>query len=391
MADRTSNLRRSRVAATAAVAATYVYFLLFAQFAFLEQLKAHLDAKGVQAAMAAMGGMGLATSLVVAFAATVSRRALHRWFLAAGITALVSPAVSSPAALLVLAGAIGVATAGVTVSLAVLLPGWARGWLGRAAGVGTGIAYLLANLPGIFDGSVTRRAAVAALAAAVGLIALQFAAEEGRDAPEPSGPLRLWALLPGFLALVWLDSAVFAVVQQSALATDTWGSAQRSVLQGVVHAAAAVVAGVLLDRGRFASVLIGAFATFAVAFSWLDPGSAYLAIAGPIYAVGISLYSTALVVAPARAAEGRLAMRAGVLFGVAGWIGSALGVGMAQDLGYVPRWFVVVAGVAVGVVVLASTQARRRSALPEVVAVGAMLKGRESLVSRSRPETATEP
>src|SRR5690606_22275675 len=104
--------------------------------AFLEQLKAHLDAAGVKAAMASMGVMGLATSLTIAFAASASRRTLHGWFLAAGITAIVSPAVSGPAALLVLAGFIGIATAGVTVSLAVLLPGWAGGWLGRAAGLG---------------------------------------------------------------------------------------------------------------------------------------------------------------------------------------------------------------------------------------------------------------
>lgn len=356
MADPTSSLLwRSRVAATAAVAATYVYFLLFAQFAFLDQLQEHLDADGVQAAMVTMGGLGLATSLLIGCAATVSRRALHRWFLAAGVTALASPLASSPGALLVLSGAIGVATAGVTVSLAVLLPGWVHGWLGRAAGAGTGLAYLACNLPGIFDGSVTRRAAVAALAAAIGLAAVQFAGEERRDVPESSGSLRLWALLPAFLALVWLDSAVFAVVQQqSALAADTWGSAQRSVLQGVVHAVAAVIAGALLDRGRLTSLLMGAFAAFAVAFSWLDPASAYLGIAGPIYAVGISLYSTALVVAPARTTGGRLTVRAALLFGVAGWIGSALGVGMAQDLGYVPRWFVVVAGAAVVLVALAS-------------------------------------
>ncbi|MDY7095349.1 MAG: cbb3-type cytochrome c oxidase subunit II, partial [Acidobacteriota bacterium] len=63
---------------------------------------------------------------------------------------------------------------------------------------------------------------------------------------------------------------------------------------------------------------------------------------------GISFYSVALVVYPgaAPAAEGLVPprWRAGLGFGIAGWLGSALGVGMAQDLHHVPRPFLLAAG-----------------------------------------------
>ena len=67
-----------------------------------------------------------------------------------------------------------------------------------------------------------------------------------------------------------------------------------------------------------------------------------------LYPVAVSLYSTALVCWPALLG-GRgprsSAWRAAVLFAVAGWFGSAKGIGMVTRLERIPTAFVIVAGV----------------------------------------------
>jgi cytochrome c oxidase cbb3-type subunit 2 len=76
--------------------------------------------------------------------------------------------------------------------------------------------------------------------------------------------------------------------------------------------------------------------------------------------MGVSFYSVALVYFPAN--SGRAGVAA-VVYAVAGWSGSALGIGMAQNLHQVPGWFAAVAGV----VVLGAMAGRR--AWPAAAAV----------------------
>ncbi len=75
------------------------------------------------------------------------------------------------------------------------------------------------------------------------------------------------------------------------------------------------------------------------------------ALASLLYPVGVSLYSVALIAYPSLIAaassteeRGRIA---GWIYSVAGWGGSAMGIGMAQHLGHVPTVFVIAAGVAI--------------------------------------------
>ena len=66
-----------------------------------------------------------------------------------------------------------------------------------------------------------------------------------------------------------------------------------------------MAAGRLIDRGHFRSLLLATFVLFAVAFPLLEGGPGKLVIlAGPLYAVGISIYSTALVAYPSYLEEG---------------------------------------------------------------------------------------
>lgn len=342
------------------IAATYVAFLLFAQFGFLTQLQRDLgDADRVRAAMAAMGIAGLAASLATAW--LLGRTSGPR-LIRAGLGAVAAVAAASLAchgfwSLLAAAAGIGASLGLLTVAVAASLPEIvpARS-AGLVAGLGTGTAYFVSNVPALFEADPAVRALFPAALAVVALgLVKPGKGHQGQQGHQGRGfslslvslvsLLSFLPLLATFLVLIWLDSAAFAIVQASPeLKAQTWGSAGQKLVQGSVHFAAAVGAGVLLDLGLGMAVPLAAWVLFAAAFPLLQHGGG--AVAGPLYAVGISLYSTALVVMPS--SRGRDAVpprwRAGLLYGVAGWLGSALGVGMAQDLGRIPGWFLAVTG-----------------------------------------------
>jgi cytochrome c oxidase cbb3-type subunit 2 len=119
------------------------------------------------------------------------------------------------------------------------------------------------------------------------------------------------------------------------------------VVIGACHALAAIVAGRLLDRGLFRSLLLGTFVAFALAFALLERGVGWGT--SPLYAAGISTYSVALVTFPSWRGSGPGLVpprwRAALVYGVAGWIGSALGVGLSEGVDRVPVELVATAGV----------------------------------------------
>jgi hypothetical protein len=342
-----------------AITATYVAFLLFAQFGFLRQVQRDLaDAGQVKAVMAAMGIAGLAASFATAW--LLGRVAAVR-LVRVGLGAVAAVAVGSifchGFAALFAAAAIGASIGVLTVALATALPEMVPGRTGLAAGVGTGLAYLVSNIPGLFEAAPAVRALFPAGLAAAAMAALWVSPSQRPSPPDPlshphSHPpgrggtgFGFARILVVFLVLVWLDSAAFAIVQANPeLKAQTWGSVGQKMIQGSIHLLAAIGAGALLDAGAGLAVPLAAWVLFAIAFPLLQNGGS--ALAGPLYAVGISLYSTALVVMPTwrQPASPAPRWRAGLLFGIAGWLGSALGVGMAQDLGQIPTWFLAVTG-----------------------------------------------
>jgi hypothetical protein len=68
-----------------------------------------------------------------------------------------------------------------------------------------------------------------------------------------------------------------------------------------------------------------------------------------LYPVAVSLYSTALVCWPGLLHGHEQAWKkAAWVFAVAGWVGSGLGIGMAENLAHVPLWFLISAALVVG-------------------------------------------
>lgn len=339
------------------VAVTYIYFLIFAQFAFLKRL-AELGEGGsyLKSVMAAMAFGGILSSLLVPRIKALSSPDLR---LRAGLCASAAGAFFSLLPLsLPWAGAtaflIGIGLGLLTVTLVAHL----RRWTGNrnpllAVGVGTGIGYFLCNFPPLFTAAPETQAIVAGLLciAGTGLTFLPPSAPFGTWEEPQRCAIPFLVVLGSYTALVWLDSAAFFIIQNTpTLKQATWQGSLHLWADGLLHLAAALASVILLRRRGLLAVLSVAFVALGAACLLLhNPDSAPLA--SILYPIGVSIYSVALVAYPslvARASSttqrGRIA---GWLYAVAGWSGSAMGIGMGQHLGYVPIAFVAAAGAVV--------------------------------------------
>ena len=228
-----------------------------------------------------------------------------------------------------------------------------RCWTGASSpflvvGIGTGMGYFICNIPSFFDASPEVQSLVSSILciAAVGIT--MFPAPEETSRPKEVVPVPFIVALALFTALVWLDSAAFFIIQNTAeLKAETWQGATHLWLNAILHLGAALASAWLLSRRNLSMVLLWAVGAL---------GSACLLLRGPesaplasiLYPIGVSLYSVALVAYPSLIASaatlGERGRIAGWIYAIAGWIGSALGIGMGQDLGHVPAAFVLAAG-----------------------------------------------
>jgi len=336
------------------VAITYVYFLIFAQFAFLKRLAnlgiadAHL--KAVMAAMA-VGGV-----LLSLLAPRLRIRPLPSFRLRLGLAVSAAAASLSLAPLnfataIAVSFLIGAGLGLLTVTLAAHL----RLWVGDrhpllTVGAGTGIGYLVCNFPPLFTASPQLQASCAGLLCMAGIAITLLHAPPPLEhvCPPTQSPISFPRVLAGFTALIWLDSAAFFIIQNTpALKAGTWQGNLHLWANAMLHLAAALLSAWWLRRKGLSPVITGAFVALAAAcLLLLSPDRALLA--SVFYPVGVSLYSVALtaypsLLAPAASAAERGRM-AGWIYAIGGWMGSAMGIGMGQNLGHVPPAFVAVAG-----------------------------------------------
>ncbi len=220
-------------------------------------------------------------------------------------------------------------------------------------GLGTGIGYVICNVPLLFTSSPEVQSISAATLCFGGILVTwklkSPSVATTRRVSESN--ISFGQVLICFTALVWFDSAAFFIIQNTpALKAGTWGGSVHLWSNGLLHFAGALASVWGLLRGGLASTLSLAFLALASAcLLLLDPNRASLASA--FYPVGVSLYSVALVaypslLAPVSSVEER-GRQAGWIYAIAGWIGSAVGIGMGQNLGHVPPVFLVFTGAVV--------------------------------------------
>jgi cytochrome c oxidase cbb3-type subunit 2 len=407
----TSTSRPTGWRGVALIAITYIYFLIFAQFAFLQRLaQLHIANEHLKAVMAAMAFGGILFSLlcprinVLAAARSRLQLALTVCAAAALLTLL---GLNLPAAIAV-AFLIGVSLGTVTVTLVTHL----RLWIGTTnpllkVGLGTGIGYLICNFPPLFTASAKAQALTAAILC---LAAIVFAAKaettsdvhdsEAHPVPllisshaETLGNMSFLSVLITFTALIWLDSAAFFIIQNTpALKAGTWQGNTHLWINGALHLIAALLSVQLLRRRGLATTLAAALLALAVACLLLhDPQRALLA--SLFYPIGVSLYSVALVAYPAllsgSSSSAQRGRRAGWMYAIGGWFGSAMGIGMGQNLGHIPPLFVLLA--AILILTPSVIKSRRRELLATLailLTAGAVWELQRSLISD--PQAATQ-
>ena len=364
------------------IASTYVYFLIFAQFGFLKRLgELQVGQVSLTPVMAAMAVGGIAASL---FAQKLLRAWTVRTRMRAGFAGCALTAVLSLLPLNIWSA--GLLAAGIGLSLGLLtvtLVAHLRGWIGSAeplltVALGTGLGYFFCNVPWLFAGTTVRTAVVSAAGCAVAAMVVSDPAASEQVVELPAGSFGtppFWAVLLGFSALIWLDSAAFYIIQNwPALKAVTWKGTLRLWSNGAIHLVAALASAWILRRRGLLAVMLVAFCFIGGACLLLhDPSRTPLARF--LYTGGVSLYSVALVAYPSflllNSSSADRERRAGLIYAVAGWWGSAMGIGMGQHLHRVPTPFIVIAGLAVA----ASFAGRSllRSKAPAAAAIGVVL------------------
>jgi len=347
------------------ITVTYIYFLLYAQFGFVSYVKQFFpDPIHTEKCMGAMGLGGLLFSFLAAILLRVHspRRLLTIAFCGCAGAALLTLAQASMPVFITAAFLIGAFAGMLTVTLSAGLRHWISGpGFGLQVGLGTGMAYLICNIPVIFDASPT---AQTVLSAAVCIMGIYYAlnTSDGNITPENWTPrlsehefrgIGFVSIVLMFLALVWLDSTAFATIQSTEhLRSHTWGSPNLKMMIGVFHACSAIAAGWLIDRKCMRNLLAATFVLFVISFTLLQSNTWGSWTAGPLYACGISIYSTALVAFPSLHPDKPglvpIRWRAALLYAVAGWFGSGLGVGLAQHLHSISFVLLLIAAVFVG-------------------------------------------
>lgn len=335
------------------IAATYVYFLIFAQFGFLKRLAelgiAESVLPHVMAAMA-MGGIGMSLVAPRVSLWMDARVRLQTALSGCGLAAVCSLLHMNSAIAITVGLMVGLSLGLLTVTLVANLPLWIgfRQPLLKTA-LGTGIGYLACNFPPLFNASPASIALSAAGCCVVAAIVLNRSPHlESTPSPlrnvSPSHPTPFVLTLMWFTALVWFDSAAFYIIQNSpALKAGTWQGDLHLWRTGLLHLAAALLGAFLLARRGIAATLILSLSALAAACLLLSRPE-QVSSAALLYPVGVSLYSVALVAYPSflmpTVSQAMRARRAGYLYALAGWVGSALGIGMAQHLHHVPKAFV---------------------------------------------------
>ncbi|MBK1883059.1 cbb3-type cytochrome c oxidase subunit II [Luteolibacter pohnpeiensis] len=338
--------------ASCLVAAVYGYFLIFAQFAWVELIR---SAGGQEKPMlGAMAVAGMAAGFWIAWKGVTAGKIRIGLALAALASAL-APLADGMMSMLTVSILTGIGVGMSTVGLATLLPSWCGlFWVG----LGTGVGYACCNLPIVFQQSSAHQAWIGSVFAVVGLLVFPGNQNTHHEEP-PRREIPFVSVLVLFTALVWLDSAAFFIIQHAVdLKSGTWGS---GLLwrNAALHLAAAIASGVWLKSCRRTFVPASAWGLLAVAALAVNHETSR-SVAGWLYPVGVSLYSVALVAWPGwfsgARAQHSIGWRAAWLFAIAGWFGSANGIGMAETLQRVPVTFILISGVCVLGVLVSSNR-----------------------------------
>ncbi len=366
------------------IACGYSYFLIFAQFGFIQSLSEKgLRGDSQNLILGCMAIAGIGSSLLNGFGKKPLDPlvSVQKGLLLCALMAFGSLWAESIWSFVLVATGTGLGVGQATVALAGGLSRISHKSANTAmhAAWGTGLAYFICNIPWSFNASPQNKTILAVSMALIGVIQCHFLqkprnqdAKSKEDEAIPCAKILVevhrykfdmaFAMLIILTVLIWLDSSVFFIIQNSPLLkARSWGNDFQLFSQAACHFMGALIAGRWFVKGYVKRLGVITWMLFMISFYALQKGSSANFVFAGLYAVGISIYSTALVALPSYRHVlfpfGGAEKKAGLLYGVSGWLGSTLGIGMARDLYRIPSNFILVSGV---VILLASFLLRQR-------------------------------
>ncbi len=314
--------------AVAVIAASYAYYLIFAETAFLRLAESvGLEARQINFLRTVLGVGGMAGGLLGGWRfKLVHYSRIVSWAMrACAMMAVLTLVVTRWEVLLLVAGGIGLTLGWLLVALVAGLRGSVgTPRLGLCVGLGLGLAQAIFSLPWVAAASPTMQVVVVTV-----LVGLAAVATPWLTPQEPSlswtfdyriDGMAAWMAL--FVALIWTDAATVTLLPSP--------SPAGGLLAAAVALAASVAAGLALDRNIRASVVLASLVLLLIGGGWVAQGGAGGWLALLPNAAGGGVVATALFYLAAR---GGRPLQTGLLFGLSLWAGSALGVGMARELG----------------------------------------------------------
>jgi hypothetical protein len=208
--------------------------------------------------------------------------------------------------------------------------------LGMFIGFGVGLAFAFFSVPQIYGASAAVHALLAAGTAGVGLVAaLGLEPKFATTSFSPDYQPRVWLTwIVVLLVLVWMDKAALFVIREAAAREELqWGGWWSLSSTACLHFLVAALAGAAFDRGWASGMLLLAVVLLLAACTLSHADNQAYAQAEIFYAMGASIYATALVFYPARGGQ---AWRSAGLLAFTRWAGGSLGVAIALALGGAP-------------------------------------------------------
>ncbi len=339
------------------IAATFGYHLVFAETAFMGLAASKLEGtRQLSFLRSVLGICGLVGGLLAGWRFRLERypRALSNALRACAVVAVVALVAQTWEFLVFTAALAGLALGWLMVTLVAGLRACVgTPKLGLCIGAGIGLAHALSMLPWVTAAEPTIQVVIATVVIGVAAVVTPWMLpQEPSTARLPDyqpGAVAAWIAV--FLALVWIESAAFAMLPRP-VGADAFLNVGPALV-------AALLAGVAIDRGWFGRVALIAFGLLGAACLLLPETSPYPGGAGLLHAAGAGFSMTALVHFLAR---GGRAWLAALVFGISLWLGSTMGVGMAEELNRVPWTFVLGAGIVVCVGL--GWRQQQRSVLP---------------------------
>ncbi len=369
---------KSQATTTLIVASVFIYFLIFAQFGFLHRLSESTPSTHlIEIALFGIGLGGICGCILAVrcFTYQHAKSWLMAGFITCGLSATAIAAVPNIWIAIPLAFCVGLFLGNLTVIMVpVISRTIAPEKIGFWISLGVGGAYATCNIPLIFNSTAQDHCIIGGAACVLGVVLSNYlpsiekplADIETTNYRTPRvhfSKAGLVAMVACFLALIWLDSAAFFIIQETeGLKSHTWSSDRQLWMLASIHFAAALMGGWLLDRGWLQYLLLIALAVLMLGGWGIDhPPNTDSHWPVFAYVIGVSLYSTALVayaaLRPDSSNTPKIQTRAAWVFAVAGWFGSAMGIGMAKDLHTIPLGFFVVATIVAGISFIVSKKA----------------------------------